>query len=208
MWRCVWRGEGRTFGTQLWEAPRQPLHNCVSAGLARHLVAFSRCVRYRIDMSRCITLCGLQPMQRSVRHSETMTGGVHFSNHGGGWRRAKPRISPRVGEATCGACQIAPVHNRTPEVVRGCASAVVRCVSSCVPHGCVCNDGLPPPPGWHIGVPFVSPRMSPTPRSAKYGATHGANRLPGLEITSPWVFSPLQAEWRRRHPMPDGASPL
>ena len=25
--------------------------------------------------------------------------------------------------------------NRTPEVVRGCASAVVRCVSSCVPHG-------------------------------------------------------------------------
>ena len=28
---------------------------------ARHLVAFSRCVRYRIDMSRCITLCGLQP---------------------------------------------------------------------------------------------------------------------------------------------------
>ena len=135
--RCVWRGEGRTFGTQLWEAPRQPLHNCVSAGLARHLVAFSRCVRYRIDMSRCITLCGLQPMQRSVRHSETMTGGVHFSNPGGGWRRAKPRISPRVGEATCGACQIAPVHNRTPEVVRGCAPAVVRCVSSCVPHGCV-----------------------------------------------------------------------
>ena len=85
---------------------------------ARHVVAFTA-------------------VERSVRHSETMTGGVHFSNPGGGWRRAKPRISPRVGEATCGACQIAPVHNRTPEVVRGCASAVVRCVSSCVPYGCV-----------------------------------------------------------------------
>ena len=51
-----------------------------------------------------------------------------------------------------------------------------------------CNDGLPPPPGWHIGVPFCGPRMSPTPRSAKYGATHSANRLPGLEITSPLVI--------------------
>ena len=69
--------------------------------------------------------------------AETMTGGEHFLHPGGGGSRAKPRISPRVGEATCGACQIAPVHNRTPEVVRGCATAVVRCVSSCVPHGCV-----------------------------------------------------------------------
>ena len=62
--------------------------------------------------------------------------------------------------------------------------------------------------GGIFGTPFGGPRMSPTPRSAKYGATHSANRLPGLEITSPWVFFPLQAEWRRRHPMPDGASPL
>ena len=32
----MWRGEGRIFGTQLWEAPRHPLHNCVSAGSSRH----------------------------------------------------------------------------------------------------------------------------------------------------------------------------
>ena len=62
--------------------------------------------------------------------------------------------------------------------------------------------------GGIFGTPFGGPRMSPTPRSAKYGATHSTNRLPGLEITSPWVFSPLQSEWRRWHPMPDDASPL
>ena len=42
--------------------------------------------------------------------------------------------------------------------------------------------------GGIFGTPFGGPRMSPTPRSAKYGATHSANRLPGLEITSPWVI--------------------
>ena len=57
-----------------------------------------------------------------------------------------------------------------------------------------CNDDLPPPPGWHIGTPFGGPRMSPTPRSAKYGATHSDNRLPGLEITSPLVRISTMAE--------------
>ena len=42
--------------------------------------------------------------------------------------------------------------------------------------------------GGIFGTPFGGPRMSPTPRSAKYGATHSANRLPGLEITSPLVI--------------------
>ena len=31
----VWWDLGRTFDTQFWEAPRQPLHNCVSAGSLR-----------------------------------------------------------------------------------------------------------------------------------------------------------------------------
>ena len=57
-----------------------------------------------------------------------------------------------------------------------------------------CNDGLPPPPGWHIWDAVCGPRMSPTPRSAKYGATHSANRLPGLEITSPLVRISTMAE--------------
>ena len=41
------------------------------------------------------------------------------------------------------------------------------------------NYGLPPPPGWHFGAPIGGPRMSPTPRSAKYGATHSGNPCRG-----------------------------
>ena len=53
-----------------------------------------------------------------------------------------------------------------------------------------CDDGLPPPPGWQFGVPIGGPRMSPTPRSAKYGATHGCNPSRGsknvrLRLSSP-----------------------
>ena len=48
--------------------------------------------------------------------------------------------------------------------------------------------------GGIFGTPFGGPRMSPTPRSAKYGATHSANRLPGLEITSPLVRISTMAE--------------
>ena len=44
-------------------------------------------------------------------------------SHAGSWRHAGRAKSLDL--------------NRTPEVVRGCASAVVRYVSSCVPHGCV-----------------------------------------------------------------------
>ena len=36
-------------------------------------------------------------------------------------------------------------------------------------------------------MPIGCPRMSPTPRSAKYGVTHGANHLPGLEKCPPLV---------------------
>ena len=37
------------------------------------------------------------------------------------------------------------------------------------------------------------PRMSPRPRVAKYGATHGCHPLPGIEITSPLhCASPLR----------------
>ena len=43
-------------------------------------------------------------------------------------------------------------------------------------------------PGWQLGAPSGGPRMSPRPCVAKYGATHSANHLPGLEITSPFVI--------------------
>ena len=53
--------------------------------------------------------------------------------------------------------------------------------------------------GGILGAPSGGPRMSPTPRPAQYAATHSANRLPGLEITSPWVRISTMAEWQRWH---------
>ena len=140
--------------------------------------------------------------------AETMTGGEHFRHTGGGGSRAKPRIPPRGVVATCGACQIArpqshPVGGAGLCFLRG-EVCIILCTTWLRGVMTACHHLR----GGIFGTPFGGPRMSPTPRSAKYGATHGANRLPGLEITSPWVFSPLQSEWRRWHPMPDDASPL
>ena len=39
--------------------------------------------------------------------------------------------------------------------------------------------------GVEIGDGLGAPRMSPTPRSAKYGATHGCHRLPGWRKCPP-----------------------
>ena len=85
--------------------------------------------------------------------------------------------------------------NRTPEVVRGCrfrhgVACNVLCIIGVARRVAWCDDGLPPPPGWQFGVPIGGPRMSPTPRSAKYGATHGCNPSRGsknvrLRLSSP-----------------------
>ena len=56
------------------------------------------------------------------------------------------------------------------------------CIVLCV-NVVQCDDGLPPPPGWHHGG---FPRMSPTPRSAKYGVTHGCNPSRGSENACLW----------------------
>ena len=42
--------------------------------------------------------------------------------------------------------------------------------------------------GVAIGDGLGAPRMSPTPRSAKYGATHGCHRLPGWRKCPPFVI--------------------
>ena len=61
-----------------------------------------------------------------------------------------------------------------------------------------CSDSLPPPPGWHYIYATAAPRMSPTPRSAKYGATHSCHHLPGWRITSPSVIiaPPRSLRWK------------
>ena len=87
------------------------------------------------------------------------------------------------------------------------------CIVLCV-NVVQCDDGLPPPPGWHHGVPIGGPRMSPTPRSAKYGVTHGCNPSRGSENACLWSSAPrvgrgvrclhrgadaaLRPDWRRR----------
>ena len=59
-------------------------------------------------------------------------------------------------------------------------------------------DSLAPPPGCDLGATFTRPRMSPTPRSAKYGATHSCHHLPGWRITSPSVIiaPPRRLRWK------------
>ena len=53
------------------------------------------------------------------------------------------------------------------------------------------SDSPAPPPGCDLGgTPPRPPRMSPRPRVAKYGATHGANHLRGWRLHSLWSSSP------------------
>ena len=63
-------------------------------------------------------------------------------------------------------------------------------------HRCWWSDCLPPPPGWHFCGGVGCPRMSPTPRSAKYGVTHGFNPCRGWGNVRLW--SSCDAAHRRR----------
>ena len=56
-----------------------------------------------------------------------------------------------------------------------------------------------------------APRMSPRPRVAKYGATHGCHPLPGIEITSPLhcaASKPLPLPMHRSTAPPSKPAPL
>ena len=93
--------------------------------------------------------------------------------------------------ATCGAHQIAPPKSPPGGGAWLCYRRSLMCIILIVndiAYSLWCYDGLPPPPGWQLGAPSGGPRMSPRPCVAKYGATHSANHLPGLEITSPFVI--------------------
>ena len=67
----------------------------------------------------------------------------------------------------------------------GAVASAMVCIVLCV-NVVWCDDGLPPPPGWHHGVPICGPRMSPRPRVAKYGATHGFNPCRGWGNVRLW----------------------
>ena len=93
--------------------------------------------------------------------------------------------------ATCGACQNTPPKSHPGGGAWLCSRRSLMCIILIVndiAYSLWYYDGLPPPPGWQLGAPSGGPRMSPRPCVAKYGATHSANHLPGLEITSPFVI--------------------
>ena len=104
-------------------------------------------------------------------------------------------------------------QNRTPEVVRGCR---IRngAVSCCVSMLCSVMTACHRLRGGIMGAPIGGPRMSPMPRSAKYGVTHGCNPSRGSENVRLWSSAPrvgrgvrclhrgadaaLRPDWRRR----------
>ena len=81
--------------------------------------------------------------------------------------------------ATCGGTQTAPQY-ATPEVVAG-----RHCTRNHVVHKMIHTaprrkHSPAPPPGCDcVQERFGTPRMSPRPRVAKYGVSHGANHLRG-----------------------------
>ena len=120
-----------------WGGHLATLHNCVSAGLCSGTPPRGF---QPMQPSHCGGLepspCGVRRAISSLRGSDDdrrrafppprqAVAAVRnpVFRHAGSWRHAGRAKSLDL--------------NRTPEVVRGCASAVVRYVSSCVPHGCV-----------------------------------------------------------------------
>ena len=88
------------------------------------------------------------------------------------------------------------------------------CVSCCVSMLCGAMTACHHLRGGIMGVPIGGPRMSPTPRSAKYGVTHDCNPSRGSENVRLWSSAPrvgrdvrclhrgadaaLLPDWRRR----------
>ena len=101
-------------------------------------------------------------------------------------------------------CKVTPISGKNDNnsrflqvfLIFGQGGGAVMGRLRCVSGARWCDDGLPPPPGWHHGVPIGGPRMSPTPRSAKYGATHSCNPSRGSENVRLRSSSPHRAHHR------------
>ena len=100
----------------------------------------------------------------SLPAAETMTGGVHFRHPGRRWQLCE---TPYF--ATRGRGDMRGVPNRSPSIAprRWCGAVLPPWfyVYHLVYHMVVwCNDGLPPPPGWHIwDAVWWSPHVADTP---------------------------------------------
>ena len=110
----------------------------------------------------------------------------------------QPCVTPYFATRGRGDMRGVPNRSCTQSHPRGGAGLCSRrgavCIILCTTWLCGAMTACHHLRGGILGAPFGGPRMSPTPRSAKYGATHSANRLPGLEITSPLVRISTMAE--------------
>ena len=169
-----------------------PLHNFVSAG---SLWAGTPPCGFHSRGAIAMVQCFFVDARRSVRHGETMNKGEVIRHPARGCSRAKPRISPRGVVATCGACQIAPLQSHPGGGAWLCCRYGLACIILCntLLRGAMtaCHRLR----GGILGTPSGGPRMSPTPRSAKYGATHSYNHLRGCKLHRLWSSSAPHAEW-------------
>ena len=171
----VWWDLGRTFGTQSWEGtsptPAQ-LRKCRVVTI-RHATlwpsadAAQRPTQRDDDRRRAF----LQP-RRWLAPCET----PYFATRGRGDMRGVPNRSTSIAPRRwCGA--VLPPW---------CG------VYHLVYHMVVwCNDGLPPPPGWHIGVPFVAPACRRHPGRRNTGLRTAPTAYRGWKLHRLWSASPL-----------------
>ena len=141
----------------------------------------------------------------SLPAAETMTGGEHFRHPGRRWQLCE---TPYL--ATRGRGDMRGVPNRSTSIAprRWCGAVLPPwCgVYHLVYHMVVwCNDGLPPPPGWHIwDAVWWSPHVADTP----VGEIRGyAQRQPPTGVGNYLAFGHHlpTAEWQRWHPKPGAA---
>ena len=100
--------------------------------------------------------------------------------------------SPHVADAQVGEIR-GYARLPPPPGWRKCPSLVI-CLCLAEMERFVVADSLPPPPGWRFLCASRRPGMSPTPRSAKYPATHGCHHLRGGGNVRLWSSSPPSAE--------------
>ena len=126
-----------------------------------------------------------------LRRRQMMTKGEVISNPG---RRLALCVAPYFADRGVGdmrGTQTAPQY-ATPEVVAG-----RHCTRNNVVHKMIHTAprrkySPAPPPGCDcVQERFGTPHMSPRPRVAKYGVSHGANHLRG------WINARLRSSSRR-----------
>ena len=111
-----------------------------------------------------------------------------------GWRCILPAwLSPHVADTQVGEIR-GYARLPPPPGWRKCPSLAI-CLCLAEMELFVVADSLPPPPGWRFLCASRRPGMSPTPRSAKYPATHGCHHLRGGGNVRLWSSVSAWQRW-------------